>query len=134
MSVVGMDMPRRDAYDKVTGRARFAADEAYPDMAHAVLVTSTVTRGTIIGIDPTETEAVPGFRTVLTHRGEASGLRGLFMGAGGRFQSSANPLASPHVQHSGQIVALVVAETLEAAEDAASRLAIDYSSAPAAAS
>ena len=40
MTAVPPSEPRRDAWEKVTGRARFAIDMVLPNMAHAAVVRS----------------------------------------------------------------------------------------------
>ena len=123
---VGKPVVRVDARAKVLGEARYSADVVLPGMAHAVLVTSAIARGRISRIDATAAEASPNTLLVLTHRslnrplGEDS-----YMGEGGHFQSSVNPLASAEIHYHGQIVAIVVSDTLEAAEAAAALVEID---------
>lgn len=128
---IGQPLPRSDARAKVTGAARYAADVRYPDMAFAALVTSSVARGHIRSIEPAEAESVEGVFLVLTHSSLNETLgNGGFLGSGGRFQSSVNPLESADIAHHGQIVALVIADSQEAAEHAAGLLQIGYQSDP----
>ena len=47
----GQPLTRVDGPLKVTGAARYAADNPLPDLVHAVLVCSTVARGAVDGID-----------------------------------------------------------------------------------
>lgn len=124
-------MVRVDALAKVCGRATFTADLQLVGMAEAVLVTSSITRGSIRSIDASPALAVPGSLAVLTHHDAAvAALRGEFAHAGGRFHSSLNPLSSPDIHHAGQIVAVVCAETREAAEQAAALVEVDYDERP----
>ncbi|MCY4665449.1 MAG: hypothetical protein OXC00_12350, partial [Acidimicrobiaceae bacterium] len=58
--------PRRDAWEKVTGRARYAVDMALPHMAHAAVVRSERAHARIAGIDRAEAEAAPGVVAVVT--------------------------------------------------------------------
>ncbi|MGW2185835.1 xanthine dehydrogenase family protein molybdopterin-binding subunit [Streptomyces sp. NPDC001719] len=130
--VVGAPVVRADALAKVTGSARYAADVPGPDTAHAALVTSTVARGRLTALDTAAAEAVPGVRLVLTHRSPDAELPpGQFVGTGGLFQSSVNPLASDEIHYTGQIIALVVADSLQAAEEAAHLVAVEYETWPA---
>src|SRR4051794_33690492 len=64
---VGQAIARLDGPAKTTGQARFAAEHAYPDLAYAALVYSTIARGRITAIDAVEARGVPGVVTVLTH-------------------------------------------------------------------
>lgn len=134
MTYIGTNVARRDAVAKVAGDARYSADHRYPGLAHAVLVTSTVAKGVITDMELTAAEAVPGLLTILTHRSEVAGIRGRFTGAGGQFHSSLNPLHGPLIHHHGQIMAVVVAETREAAEESAGKIIAHYTQAPARAS
>jgi xanthine dehydrogenase YagR molybdenum-binding subunit len=126
-NAIGRPLPRTDARAKVTGAASYAADVPFPDMAYAALVTSPIARGRIRDIDLSAAEALEGVRLVLTHSSLNDKLgNGGFLGSGGRFQSSVSPLMSEDIAHHGQIVALVVADSQEVAEQAAGLLRIDY--------
>jgi xanthine dehydrogenase YagR molybdenum-binding subunit len=131
---IGQPLPRKDGMAKVTGAARYAADFAEAGMAYAQLVTSTVAKGRIAELDTTLAEAAPGVLLVLTHR-NMDRLEPLsFIFAGGEAQSSFMPLMSDEIRYAGQTIALVVAETQEAADDAARRIRVAYRADPAAAS
>ena len=47
---IGRAVPRKEARDKVTGRARYVDDVTFPGMIHGVTVRSRVPRGRIVGI------------------------------------------------------------------------------------
>jgi xanthine dehydrogenase YagR molybdenum-binding subunit len=131
---IGQPLSRKDGAAKVTGTARYAADFAEAGMAYAQLATSTVAKGRIAELDASAAEAAPGVLLVLTHR-NMDRLEPLkFMFEGGPAQSSFMPLTSDEVRYAGQTVALVVAETQEAADDAARRIEVTYRAEPAAAS
>lgn len=66
-SPLGRALDRVDGRDKVTGRARYAADVAVPGLLHGWVVNARVPRGRILGIDSRAAEAVPGVHLVLTH-------------------------------------------------------------------
>ncbi len=124
---IGLPIVRRDAAAKARGAVQYAADFPHAGMAYAALTTSTVARGRITRIDTTAAEAVPGVQSVLTHRSlnvsmgeEKAAMKG------GHMQSSFMPLTSDEIHYSGQIVALVVADTQEAAEEAAGKVKLDY--------
>lgn len=125
---IGEATPRVDARAKVTGAARYGSDEyggARP--AHAFLRTSAIARGRITRIDESAARAVPGCLEILTFRNVGDRIRpGKTFSKQGYMGTTIAPLASDRVWHAGQIVALVVAETYEAARDAAQRLTIDY--------
>jgi xanthine dehydrogenase YagR molybdenum-binding subunit len=70
---------------------------------------------------------LPGVLDVLTHREMAGDIKpGKLFSDGGYLGSTIAPLSSDKVQHAGQIVAIVLAETFEAARDGANRLKITY--------
>src|SRR5256714_7756719 len=64
-AVVGQPIDRRDGRLKVTGRARYAAEFDIDNLAHAVLVQSTIASGEIIGFDLADAQAVPGVLTIM---------------------------------------------------------------------
>jgi xanthine dehydrogenase YagR molybdenum-binding subunit len=123
---IGAPLSRLDGPAKVTGAARYAADASPPAVAHAVLVGSTIANGRIRRIDVTAAAASPGVLAVLTHLdmprlsyGEPPAGQALM------------PMQGDEIHYEGQHVAVVVAETLDQAARAASRLAIDYERQPA---
>jgi CO/xanthine dehydrogenase Mo-binding subunit/aerobic-type carbon monoxide dehydrogenase small subunit (CoxS/CutS family) len=65
LRVVGRSVPRGDAVDKVTGRARYVTDLELPDMAHAQLLRSPYAHARIVRIDVSRARAVPGVHAVL---------------------------------------------------------------------
>lgn len=124
---IGEATSRVDGRLKVTGAARYASDLFGANPAHAYLATSTIARGRITTLDETEARKVPGVLDILTHRNVGDRVKpGKIFSQKGYMGSSIAPLASDQVQHDGQIVALVVAETFEAAREAAHRLRIEY--------
>ncbi len=127
---MGQPEPRYDARQKVTGEARYAADFAVANPAYAMLVTSAAAKGRIARIDKAAGEAVPGVLMVMTHenRGKLGPFK--FFGAGGESATARPPLADDRVTHDGEIVALVVADTFEAAREAAHRLKIEVAAEP----
>ena len=123
---MGAPAPRIDGRAKVTGRARYPSDEPLNHAAYGWLVTSPIARGRITRIDEAPARAVAGVLDILTHQNAGAIKSSKFFMEGGTASTSIVPLASPRIWHDGQIVALVVAETLEAAREAAHRLRIDY--------
>lgn len=123
---MGQPVARIDAVAKVTGAARYPADEPVHNPAYAYLVVSAVARGSVAGIDLRAARAVPGVLDILTSD-NASTLKPLkIFNDGGLGSTSIQPLADTKIQHDGQIVAMVVAETFEAAREAAGRVAVTY--------
>ncbi|HEX3865119.1 MAG TPA: molybdopterin cofactor-binding domain-containing protein, partial [Gemmatimonadaceae bacterium] len=129
--VVGADVPRVDGRLKVTGRARYAADVRVGKIAFACLRTSAIAKGRVARIDESAARAIAGVLDVFTHRNVGKAIKpGKMSSSGGYMHGSIAPLADDRVHHDGQIVAMVVAETLEAARDAAHRLDVEYDEEP----
>ncbi|MFB2550503.1 xanthine dehydrogenase family protein molybdopterin-binding subunit [Ensifer soli] len=75
-SATVMDLPRRDARDKLRGRTKYTNDRRRPDMLHAVLLRSTIPCGRILRLDVSAALACPGVRAVATGA-DAPGLYGI---------------------------------------------------------
>ncbi|MEO3385347.1 xanthine dehydrogenase family protein molybdopterin-binding subunit [Mesorhizobium sp. CAU 1741] len=126
---VGTQASRLDGPLKVAGQARFAGEVAMEGMCYATLVHSPVTRGTITRLDTGRAEAAPGVILVMTHRnmprlGTVPLISMTDLSAVG---NSAVPIMQDaEIRYNGQVVALVLAETQEQADHAASLLDIDY--------
>lgn len=113
------EIGRVDALDKVRGATRYGTDRNPEGMLHAMLATAQIAKGRIETIDTSAAEAVPGVRVVLTHDNVGPiGSAGFLLGGGMAFQSL-QPMASAEIAHRGQPIAVAVAETLEAAVEAA---------------
>ncbi|MBW0450718.1 xanthine dehydrogenase family protein molybdopterin-binding subunit [bacterium M00.F.Ca.ET.228.01.1.1] len=131
MNMIGQPFDRTDGLLKVTGEARYAAEFPEARLAHAVLVTSTIARGTIASIDMSRAQAMPGVLLVMTHENAPrlpnGGKAQLAPPAGRRLSL----LQDNEVHYSNEPVAVVVADTLEHATDAARQLRITYRAAAA---
>jgi CO/xanthine dehydrogenase Mo-binding subunit len=66
LEIVGTDVPRADAIEKVTGRARYTVDERPRAMLHAVIVRAPIARGRVTKLDLSRALAAPGVYGVLT--------------------------------------------------------------------
>ena len=131
MNMIGLPLDRTDGLLKVTGEARYAAEFPAARLAHAVLVTSTVPSGSIASIDSARMQSMPGVILVMTYQNAMklpNGGRPPLAPPAGRHLSL---LQDNQVHYSNEPVAVVVAETLEQATDAARQLRITYQSAPA---
>ncbi len=127
---VGAPLNRRDGPAKVTGGARYAAEMPVARAAHAVLVTSTIGRGTITGVDATAAERLPGVLGVLTPQNAPRLPEGGRAGFGPPAGRALSLLQDMRVHYNGQPVGVVVAETLEQAEAAAAALRFEYGAEP----
>jgi xanthine dehydrogenase YagR molybdenum-binding subunit len=126
--ITGKPIDRREGRLKVTGKARYSADMPAVKCAHAVLVDSTITRGKIKKIVLEAALRVPGVITVLTHQ---SGLKLNPAKMDEKTNARAGngqwvPLQDNVVHFNGQQIAIVLADTLEAAIEASSLVKIDY--------
>jgi xanthine dehydrogenase YagR molybdenum-binding subunit len=124
---IGAPIGRVDGRLKVTGAARYGADMGAANAAYAFLVTSNIARGRILSIDHASCRATAGVLDILTHRDIGhSIIPGKLFSGGGYLSSTIQPLVSEEIAQAGQIVALVVADTFEAARDGAHRVDIRY--------
>lgn len=125
---MGRADPRIEANDKVTGRTLYAADNVLRNPTHAYFVTSAIARGRIRGFDLAEAEVMPGVVAIFTHRNFPSpgDYRPPTPAAAGSNPPDPTPMRSAEIAHEGQIIAVVVAETYEAARAAANRVRVDY--------
>jgi xanthine dehydrogenase YagR molybdenum-binding subunit len=123
---IGSNVARIDGRLKVTGEARYASDMTVANPAYGVLKTSAIARGRIVSIDEKAARAVPGVLGIFTNRNIDTIRPGKFFASGGYMGSSIVPLAADKIWHDGQIVALIVADTFEAASEAADLLTITY--------
>jgi xanthine dehydrogenase YagR molybdenum-binding subunit len=119
---MGAPVPRYDARLKVTGEARFSSDMPVANPAYAVLVTSAIAKGRIASIELDQARAVPGVLDILT-QDNTSDLKPVKFGDG---SSTSIQKLGPEILHSGQIIAVVVADTFEAASEAANTVKVRY--------
>ena len=124
--VIGADRPRVDGVPKVTGRATYGDDHALQNPAFAYLATATIAKGRIRAIDQTPLAGMP-VLAVLTHENVGKAVKsGRTLSDFGYMSHGYAPLSSDRVKFAGQIVAVVVAETFEAARTAAQALRVEY--------
>jgi xanthine dehydrogenase YagR molybdenum-binding subunit len=112
-AVTGQPIARVDGRLKVTGAARYASDNPAPNLLHAALVCSTVSRGTVTGVDSTAARRERDVVQVFD-----------------RFPGLHLPFDPGAVAFYGQPVAVVVARTMEAAAHGASLVTVRYAPAP----
>jgi xanthine dehydrogenase YagR molybdenum-binding subunit len=122
---MGQPVPRYDAVAKVTGQAKYAADVALVNPAYAYLVTSAIAKGRIDGFDLNEARKVRGVIDIITHENAERLKPSKLFSEGGYVGTTIQPLSSPDIAHDGEIVAVVVADTFEAARDAAHRVKVN---------
>lgn len=126
---IGQPIARADGPNKVTGGARFAGDQHLPNQLHAVFVTATIPAGRVTRVEAQAALAMPGVVRVLA-AADMPRLHAAFD------EVTVPPLATTFVPmqideivHEGQPVAIVLAETLEAAEAGAKVVRVAYEAA-----
>ncbi|MFD3540808.1 xanthine dehydrogenase family protein molybdopterin-binding subunit [Streptomyces sp. NPDC058662] len=117
-AALGTPADRAEGPEKVTGVARYAADHAPPGRVHARPVPATVARGRVTAVDAQAALALPGVLDVLTPYNAP------------RLGPSDDPtlqvLQDTAVPHRGWYVALVIAESPEAARAGAAEVRVSY--------
>ncbi|WP_407117106.1 xanthine dehydrogenase family protein molybdopterin-binding subunit [Bradyrhizobium sp. LMG 9283] len=128
-SNIGQPMTRRDGILKVTGRATYAADNHPPGMLFAVMAVSSIARGRVVSLDVAAAKRHPGVVDIMTpdHKPQLAVAP----------DTKTNPfvfrmevLQSNEVRYANQPIAVVIAETLEAATEGAALLAPRYDELP----
>lgn len=132
---IGRPVDRVEGRDKVTGTARYAADTVIDGVVHAVLVQSTIAKGrvtaTSMAAAADAAAMAPGVLHVLTPL-NCPPLHVLPVDMTWDLPLERRPpLSDLTVQHVGQHLAVVIAETLEQAAEAASLMSFDYVGEPA---
>ncbi|WP_031529936.1 xanthine dehydrogenase family protein molybdopterin-binding subunit [Dyadobacter crusticola] len=123
-------LDRVDGRLKVTGAARYSAEYNLPNLAHAVLVSSSIAKGSIKSIDSKAAERAPGVIAVISH---VNAIK-----VPGYQSNDGHPSEPPvggqplrvfidnKIHSNGQPVVVVVANTLEKAQHAATLVKIQY--------
>jgi carbon-monoxide dehydrogenase large subunit len=144
---IGQPLRRKEDLRLLTGRGRYSDDVNLPGQAYAHVLRSPHAHARIRGIDTTAARAMPGVLAVLTGEDvKADGLKDvphtpipmkppadiLLINRDGSAHGYApqDLLPTDRVRYVGQQVAMVVAETLAQAKDAAERIAVDYETLP----
>ena len=120
---VGKPVAPEDTALKVSGTALFTHDWSLPGMLHGKLVTSTFPHAKIVSISTERAKEVPGVALIMTGKDVPFRV--------GMYAGDRDLLAVDKVRWAGHPVALVVAETLEAAERAAEMVDVEYEALPA---
>ena len=127
---VGQAIDRVDGSLKVTGGARFSAEYELPNLAYAALAYSTIAKGKITRLDTAAARAAAGVLTIITHE-NAPKLPQPVLDNRGAAASALPVLQGPEVHWNGEPIAVVVADTQEAAEHAATLIRVEYAPADA---
>ena len=127
---VGQALQRVDGDAKVRGEARFTAEFKLDNLAYAALVHSTIAKGRIRKIDTEAAGQAPGVLAVITYQNmpriKAPPIVDFHNIDKGFALSDLPIMQDAEIHWDGEPVAMVVAETLERAEHAASLVSVEY--------
>src|ERR1700732_2275327 len=129
-SNIGQPLTRRDGLLKVKGEARYAADNHPPGMLHAVLAVSGIARGRVTFLDVQAAKSHPGVVEVMPTANRPP-LAEDPDAKTNPFMFRMELLQNDSVRYANQAVAVVIAETLEAATEGAALLSPRYEAEPA---
>jgi xanthine dehydrogenase YagR molybdenum-binding subunit len=129
---IGSAINRIDGIAKVTGEARYAAEHPAADLLFGVVVSGSMAKGRIANIEEAAARAVPGVVEIITHKN-----RPHIAWFDKSYQDQVAPPGSPFralyddkIMFSAQPIALVLADTFEAARYAASLVGVSYEAEP----
>jgi CO/xanthine dehydrogenase Mo-binding subunit len=123
--VIGESLPRIDAWDKVTGQARYPGDFSMPAMLHAKVVWSEYPHARVRRIDTSKAEALPGVVRVITYRDVPVNEYGINI-----TDQPVLVAEGDKVRWVGDRIAIVVAETEQVAEEARRLVQVEYEPLP----
>jgi len=124
-SNIGQPLTRRDGVLKVTGGAQYAADHHPPGMLYAVLAVSSIARGRVAFLDVNAAKAHAGVVEVMTPANKPA-LAQDPDEKSNPFMFRLDLLQNDRVRYANQPIAVVIAETLEAATEGAALLSPRY--------
>ncbi len=123
-SVVGKSASRFNGSDKVRGRTLFTEDLTVPGMVHAKMKLSPYSHATILKIDTTKAEALPGVLGVIT------GKDALIPFNIAENCPTEHALANDKVRYFGEAVAAVAAVDKRTATEAVELIDVEYEELP----
>lgn len=129
-SNIGQPLTRRDGILKVTGAARYAADHRPPEMLYAVVAVSAIARGRVAFLDVEAAKAHPGVVEVMTPANRPALAQDPDEKTN-PFMFRLDLLQNDRVRYANQPIAVVIAQTLEAATEGAALLSPRYHTEPA---
>ena len=129
-SNIGQPLTRREGILKVTGAAKYAADNHAPGMLYAVLAVSSIARGRVASLDIQAARAHPGVVEVMTPANRPALALDPDLKAD-PLMFRLDLLQNDKVRYANQSIAVVIAETLEAATEGAVLLTPRYEEEPA---
>ncbi len=125
LSVIGKSLINVDAFDKVTGKAKYASEEGIgiPGMLYGKVLYSPHAHARVVSIDTSRATGLRGVRTVLTGKDTPSHRSGMMI-------DDRHVLCHERVRFVGDAVAVVAADTIEAAEEALEQIHVEYQELP----
>jgi xanthine dehydrogenase YagR molybdenum-binding subunit len=129
-SNIGQPLTRRDGVLKVRGEARYAADNHPPGMLYAVMAVSSIARGRVAFLDVQAAKSHPGVVDVMTPAPKPP-LAEDPDAKTNPFMFRLDLLQNDGVRYANQPIAVVIAQTLEAATEGAALLSPRYETLPA---
>lgn len=116
---LNQSVPRVDAFDKVIGKAKYAADLKFPQMVFGGMLRSNFSHARIVSVDTSKAKAMQGVLEVLTYKDLA------------KPKSWANYMyVTDKVRYVGDVVAIAAAETQDILEEALKAIEVDYEELP----
>jgi xanthine dehydrogenase YagR molybdenum-binding subunit len=124
--VMGTAVNRKDGRAKVTGAATYAAEHDIPNLVHGYLITAQIAKGQIKAMDTRLAKQAPGVLEVFTHTNVPRIFTPDNDFVNSKIYEARLPLADNQIHYGGQIIGLVVADSLERARHAAHLVQVDY--------
>ena len=120
---VNKPIKRIDAYEKVTGKAKFSADLSFSNMLYAKVLRSKYPHARIKKIDIKNALACPGVKAVITAKDIPNNKFGVII-------QNQQVLAKDYALYIGDGIAVVAADTKETAEKALEFIDVEYEELP----
>jgi len=126
LSVVGKSVINVDAFEKVTGKAKYASEEGIgiPGMLYGKVLYSPYAHAKILSIDTSKASRIKGIRAALTGKDTPEHRTGWMV-------DDRHILCHETVRFVGDAVAVVAADSIEAAEEALELIEVEYEELPA---
>ncbi|TPG49798.1 xanthine dehydrogenase family protein molybdopterin-binding subunit [Sphingomonas glacialis] len=118
--IIGRPLDRKEGPLKVTGQATYSAEYQIPNLAYGYLVGTKFGRGKVTNVDADSVRAIPGVIDVVTD------FKTFLQNSQQGGETSAPTQGVQDVHYFGEIVAIVLAESYEAARDAGIRIKVEY--------
>ena len=137
MNTVGHNVPRIDAFERVTGRATYTRDVRLPGMLYARVLTSPHPHARIVSIDVSRARALPGVRAIITHETHEVVYGSGSIAGGVQYSDAAKDITLHRrymfdnpVRNVGEPVAAVAAVDRHVAEEAIRLITVEYEELP----